>query len=584
MPKLTPLRLIEDEPIPDHKRDQLQMRGFAQTVAEVAVGTPGPFTIGVFGEWGTGKTSLLRQARSLIDERDQKNVVTVWFNAWQYEKEEHLIVPLLATIVREIERKSSKLTGRIKKWSDDSIAALQGIAYGVSIAGVFSAKNAIDRKEQLKRRGEFLGQSSFYFDAFEKFEQLARVHGKKPPDRQPRIVVLVDDLDRCMPENAVRLLEGIKLVLAQPGFVFVLAVNQGIINDYLTKRYKDYGIKDEQTGKSYLDKIVQLRLPLPPHERRFEKYIDELLKRKDLKLDEETRKTLRNLKNALAIGCDYNPRTLVRTINNLLVDRRIYSLLPQAGEQDISRVLAMCAVSRILQENMRSLRLYRAFVRDPKLCQRIADNRGEDIRSRFPAKEEAAREIEGEKVPDSSEAILADLVRNYFLVDLLDTAPGRLWLTNHTLRAEVDDFIAEQRAESPEMSQSQLEIVNQAIRNSLDIPEGRPITDEERRKVTGLHLSVSDITNDGLAHLAGLENLQWLDLMNTQVGDAGLAQLARLKNLQWLNLSDTQVGDAGLAHLTGLKNLQRLHLINTQVTDAGVAKLKEDLPNCDIIH
>ncbi|WP_433261329.1 P-loop NTPase fold protein [Actinosynnema sp. CS-041913] len=66
-----------------------------------ATDTRGPFTIGVFGEWGTGKTSLMRMVeRNLAAD---ENVVTVWFNAWRYEQEEPPIVPLVGTIVRALE-------------------------------------------------------------------------------------------------------------------------------------------------------------------------------------------------------------------------------------------------------------------------------------------------------------------------------------------------------------------------------------------------------------------------------------------------------------------------------------------------
>ena len=103
---LTPMVLLEDEPVPGHWIDELALEPFARIVAGAAVGTGGPFTIGVFADWGLGKTSLLRQAKSLIEGDEQHaDVVTVWFNAWQFEKEEHAIVPLVASIVRDVERK-----------------------------------------------------------------------------------------------------------------------------------------------------------------------------------------------------------------------------------------------------------------------------------------------------------------------------------------------------------------------------------------------------------------------------------------------------------------------------------------------
>jgi hypothetical protein len=68
-------------------------------------------------------------------------------------------------------------------------------------------------------------------------------------------------------------------------------------------------------------------------------------------------------------------------------------------------------------------------------------------------------------------------------------------------------------------------------------------------------------------------------LSGTDVTDAGLKDLAGLKQLQWLNLTKTQVTDAGLKHLAGLKQLRLLLLTNTKVTDKGIADLKKALPN-----
>ena len=73
-----------------------------------------------------------------------------------------------------------------------------------------------------------------------------------------------------------------------------------------------------------------------------------------------------------------------------------------------------------------------------------------------------------------------------------------------------------------------------------------------------------------------------VSLMNRKLTDAGLAHLKGLNNLTGLLLADTKVTDAGLAHLKGLTKLKRLGLWDTKVTDAGKKKLKQALPNCKI--
>src|ERR1035437_906240 len=73
-----------------------------------------------------------------------------------------------------------------------------------------------------------------------------------------------------------------------------------------------------------------------------------------------------------------------------------------------------------------------------------------------------------------------------------------------------------------------------------------------------------------------------LDLSGTKVTDVGLEHLKGLDQLQTLNLSKTKVTDAGLEQLKGLNQLRTLNLINTKVTDEGVKYLQEGLPKCSI--
>lgn len=100
---------------------------------------------------------------------------------------------------------------------------------------------------------------------------------------------------------------------------------------------------------------------------------------------------------------------------------------------------------------------------------------------------------------------------------------------------------------------------------------GRPdapsrITDEGLAVVADLDdleelgLCCSQVTDEGLRHLANLRKLRKLQLSDCAITDEGLAHIAHLDNLEWLLLSGTRVSDAGLQHLTGLKKLSRLDL------------------------
>ncbi len=103
-------------------------------------------------------------------------------------------------------------------------------------------------------------------------------------------------------------------------------------------------------------------------------------------------------------------------------------------------------------------------------------------------------------------------------------------------------------------------------------------------QLQGLSLNSTQITDAGLAQIAGLPQLQALYLYNAQITDAGLLHIARLNRLRWLYLGTSQITDAGLKHLAGLNQLQALYFTSTNITDEGVAKLQPALPNCKIVR
>jgi Leucine rich repeat len=104
--------------------------------------------------------------------------------------------------------------------------------------------------------------------------------------------------------------------------------------------------------------------------------------------------------------------------------------------------------------------------------------------------------------------------------------------------------------------------------------------DKELSQIAGLSqveyldLAGSQVTDDGLAHLRGYKRLKYLYLSNTNITDAGLAHLAGLSELRNLLIDGTHVSDAGLAHLKSLHKLNALGLQGTRMTNSGVNDIK----------
>jgi len=329
MTKKESFALLGDVPIIESSRkDQLNFNHSAKVLGGAAVETKEPITIGVFGEWGTGKTSLMKLIEQEVDKNNK--AISVWFNAWQYEKEEHLIVPLIATIRKEIDKKIIDESWLLSfgDAAKEIRKALSAVAYGFSVKGKIgipliseaevnlSAKNMVERYQELTK--DSILDRSLYFDAFDQLSKCL-VQG----ENTPRIVVFVDDLDRCFPPKAVELLENIKLILNQPGFSFVLGVYEKIIREFVSSKYaKEYNIEPAYFN-NYLDKIVQVKVKVP--ERKpddMKDYIKSLIKEGGVFEDENNE----GLVSLIAEASNRNPRSVIRLLNRVMVTMRIWNL------------------------------------------------------------------------------------------------------------------------------------------------------------------------------------------------------------------------------------------------------------------
>lgn len=146
---------------------------------------------------------------------------------------------------------------------------------------------------------------------------------KLEKDRDPRIVVFIDDLDRCAPEKALEVLESLKTFFDIEGFVYVIGMNSETINSIVKKKYGE----DFDKGLEYMQKIVQLPFQIPTWKQGWnEKAIADSIKTiisKQLKgypLLDEIEKNI----DLIVSGVQLNPREIKRFVNNVILAESVF--------------------------------------------------------------------------------------------------------------------------------------------------------------------------------------------------------------------------------------------------------------------
>ena len=178
---------------------------------------------------------------------NDKKIITVWFDAWRYEKEQNLaVIPFLRTLKLTLDKVENSKDRQWKSVKKGVWRCL--IAFLTSTTVTYGIKDVVSVETDLKKVADSLrgdgsigkDNKSIYSDATEFLEKALK--DSRNYDKSYRIVIFIDDLDRCYPEKALEVLESIKSFFDVEGFIYVIGMDS---DRYIFSIRRKYGADSE---------------------------------------------------------------------------------------------------------------------------------------------------------------------------------------------------------------------------------------------------------------------------------------------------------------------------------------------------
>jgi len=279
-----PVTNLIDRPVDQYYEDEpLGLSRYATALSDFIRDCETPITIGIQGDWGVGKTSLLNMVKGRLKDSywGDREYPVIYFNTWKYaqlDQEDHLTVAMLNDITHAIQDLSS--SPAVKDKASDILKKVGGIALNLGNQ-VVKKQTGIDIQNGVqaaqgngKAMPAFLEVMELMVEYKSQFEELVRIY-MEDKDKRSRLVIMIDDLDRIRPARALDLLSSIKNFLDVPYCVFVLAVDYSVIQRGVKEKLG--AAEQKQHGKSYFDKIIQVPFNMPVSSYHVDRYIMSLL-------------------------------------------------------------------------------------------------------------------------------------------------------------------------------------------------------------------------------------------------------------------------------------------------------------------
>lgn len=247
-----------------------------------------PVSVGIFGNWGAGKSSLLKLIEKKL-EQDERDWIVINFDAWLYQGYDDAraaLLEVIATALTEaaqgnanLAMKTKKLLARVDGFRAlgllaEGAALLAGIPTGGlvarSIGALEGAANGIQDQEEYENLGKTVKEVKVQAGGLlrpetkqsppQQIDAFRKEYGDILEELGKPLVVVIDNLDRCLPTNAIHTLEAIRLFLFLTNTAFIIAADEEMIRSSVADYFK--GASDRHQI-DYLDKLIQVPIRVP---------------------------------------------------------------------------------------------------------------------------------------------------------------------------------------------------------------------------------------------------------------------------------------------------------------------------------
>ena len=248
-----------------------------------------PVSIGIHGDWGAGKSTVLSMIEDSYSGDDK--TVCVRFNSWLYQGLEDAQTALMQKITNDLVKNRSAIEGfkeaadsflkrvdwlkAAKKVANWGVTAVTGIPTPSSVQDLSNAIDALVTKAGSLNQDDIksgLGELKTYIGSAEKKRVVTEITEFREEYNKllkaakiDRLVILVDDLDRCLPDTAIATMEAMKLFLFMPKTAFIIAADETMI-EYSVRRHFP-NLSEEVGGiaytRNYLEKLIQIPFRIP---------------------------------------------------------------------------------------------------------------------------------------------------------------------------------------------------------------------------------------------------------------------------------------------------------------------------------